>query len=451
MGTHPQPPPPRRGRQPTRDEHSSPEESEGYSDTSSHQPDVQRSDESPEGHHPPRIVVTQSLRGRATVPPQPQFYEAVYMAGVRAGAGIRPSQPIQVLSDGDESTPREVNQPQGEPEPEMPGGTEPSESDRTSRTNEGEIDDQDDEDESPDHTDTDVEQTADTEQITIVDSLDESPAGGEAMINPEPASTSQETLPAATTEVASGVSQETISTDESIPKASIPPRPMGRIDAFTSSKEDWFNPLKNPIKPLTATTPEKKQAPADSQEGQTPETQSQGTTNEGAPPQATESEPAPSQPAEGDTSTPQPVEGGSASASTSAAAPAETAASSAQEGPTSDPVINIEPKAESVAPPASVPQSLMQTLGRRRKPISQPPQETAEENEQREERERIAEAAAKRNAAELVDQEQREKKRLSEKEAKSKQAAASNTERAREAAEKARKEKADVLSGASPA
>ena len=84
------------------------------------------------------------------------------------------------------------------------------------------------------------------------------------------------------------------------------------------------------------------------------------------------------------------------------------------------------------------------------KPLSQPPQETAEEKEQREERERIAEAAANKSAAELVDQEQWEKIRLSEKEAKSKQAAASNTERAREAAEKARKEKADANSDEKP-
>ena len=138
-------------------------------------------------------------------------------------------------------------------------------------------DDQHNESDYPDHTDTDpyedptdsqadVGQTADTEQITIDDSPDESPAGGEPVINPEPAPTSQETLPAATTEVASGVSQEPVSIDNGIPKASTPPRPMGRIDAFASSKEDWFNPLKNPVQPLKATTPGKKQAPADSQE-----------------------------------------------------------------------------------------------------------------------------------------------------------------------------------------
>ena len=85
-------------------------ESGEYTDTSSYQTDVQRSDESPEGPPPPRIAVTQSVRGRTNVPPPPQFYEAIYLAGVRAGAGMHLSQNIQVLSDGDEddqaSTPR---------------------------------------------------------------------------------------------------------------------------------------------------------------------------------------------------------------------------------------------------------------------------------------------------------------------------------------------------------
>ena len=163
------------------------------------QSDIQRADESPEGVRPPQLVGTQSVRGRSAVPPPPPFYEAVFMAGGRAGATIRSSQPIQILSDGDDddqaSTPRAVNQPQGEPEPELPGGTEPSESDITSRTNEGETDDHDDEYESPEHTDTDpykdptdsqadVEQTADTEQVTIVDSPEEPGTGGEAVDDP---------------------------------------------------------------------------------------------------------------------------------------------------------------------------------------------------------------------------------------------------------------------------
>ena len=134
-------------------------------------------------------------------------------------------------------------------------------------------------------------------------------------------------------------------------------------------------------------------------------------------------------------------EGGTSSASTSQAAPAETSASSAQENPKSVPAEQKGPKEKAVTPPASVPQSLLRTLNRRRKQISKPPEETEEERAEREERERIADEAAKRNAAELIDQEQREKIRLSDKDAKAKQVAASNTERAREVAEKAKKQK----------
>ena len=55
--------------------------------------------------------------------------------------------------------------------------------------------------------------------------------------------------------------------------------------------------------------------------------------------------------------------------------------------------------------------------------------------------EKIADEAAKRNAAELIAQEQKERQKITDREAKSKQAAATNTERAREAADKAKKQK----------
>ena len=106
------------------------------------------------------------------------------------------------------------------------------------------------------------------------------------------------------------------------------------------------------MKPVTATTPEKKQAPADSQESQPRETQSQEATSESAPPQTTEGGTAPSQSTEGNT--PQPTESGTASASASAAAPATTTATSAQEQSKSDSATGKEPKARSVAPPKSV-------------------------------------------------------------------------------------------------
>ena len=55
--------------------------------------------------------------------------------------------------------------------------------------------------------------------------------------------------------------------------------------------------------------------------------------------------------------------------------------------------------------------------------------------------EKIADDAAKQSAAELIAQEQHEKKKLSDKEAKAKQAAAANTEKAREAADRMKKKK----------
>ena len=80
-------------------------------------------------------------------------------------------------------------------------------------------------------------------------------------------------------------------------------------------------------------------------------------------------------------------------------------------------------------------------LNRRRKPLQKPRQETDEEKAERERLERIADEAAKRNAAELIAQEQKERQKLTDKEARSKQAAAANTEKAREAADKAKKQK----------
>ena len=190
----------------------------------------------------------------------------------------------------------------------------------------------------------DVEQEPDTEQVILVDSPDEAPVEGGPVINPEPPSTSQdshattevavdvlqetppatteavssttpdipptvevvpsmlqETPPATTTDVASGVlqeapsfladvaamgaAQEATATKENTSKASASLRPMGRMDTFTRSEGDYFNPLKNPFKPASA-TPEKKQAPGNSQESQTAETLSQETTTEGTAPPA---------------------------------------------------------------------------------------------------------------------------------------------------------------------
>ena len=94
--------------------------------------------------------------------------------------------------------------------------------------------------------------------------------------------------------------------------------------------------------------------------------------------------------------------------------------------------------------PKSVPGRLLEKLSQRRKPIPQPKQESPEEKEP------PAKAAAEKHASELVEQEEREKKKLKEKEAKINQAALSNTERARQAAEKLRKERAEAKADEPP-
>ena len=83
----------------------------------------------------------------------------------------------------------------------------------------------------------------------------------------------------------------------------------------------------------------------------------------------------------------------------------------------------------------------LRQLNRRRKPINKPRQETKEEKAERERLEKIADDAAKRNAAELIEQEQQEKKKLSDRDAKAKQATAANTEKARDVADKMKKKK----------
>ena len=97
-----------------------------------------------------------------------------------------------------------------------------------------------------------------------------------------------------------------------------------------------------------------------------------------------------------------------------------------------------------------MPERLKEKLSQRRKPIAQPPKESDAEEAQRIEREKAARAVSDKHASEMVDQEEREKKRLDEREAKAKQAAALNTERAREAAEKMRQERAEAKAAEKP-
>ena len=107
------------------------------------------------------------MRTRPAVPPPPAFYQTIYTTGYGAGAGTPAAIPVQGIpvvnldDDDDDVLPQgEVPQPQGEPEPEFPGGDDPSDSDQNgpSDARESDMPDQSshqDEGESPDHADTD--------------------------------------------------------------------------------------------------------------------------------------------------------------------------------------------------------------------------------------------------------------------------------------------------------
>ena len=123
------------------------------------------------------------------------------MAGLQAGATLH----AHGASIQGAILPREVNQPQGEPEPELPGATDPSESEQASGEIGGESDSETlhlNQDDGSDaiHTDTDpyedptssqaeVEQTPDVEYIDIEESPDEFTDAGESETISEQAST----------------------------------------------------------------------------------------------------------------------------------------------------------------------------------------------------------------------------------------------------------------------
>ena len=134
-----------------------------------------------------------SGRGRANVPPPPEFYEELVIAAMQAGAAIQ-AQQTQFMGSGGNiggmMIPHEPNQPQGEPEPELPGAGEPSEAEDVNRTSGRDSDgetlhlEQGDGSDYPDHTDTDpyedptssqaeVEPSPDVEHIEVEDSPDE--------------------------------------------------------------------------------------------------------------------------------------------------------------------------------------------------------------------------------------------------------------------------------------
>ena len=188
---------------------------------------------------------------------------------------------------------------------------------------------------------------------------------------------------------------------------------------FTGSIADWAK-LKKP-------------SPAEPKHGKSPPKESLTKSSEHSTPQASPSEATSSK--EDKEQSSKPTQGEGESSSASQAQPAETSAAAASEDP--KPASSEQTSSET----NPLGELELRKIHRRRKPIQKPRQETEEEKAERERLEKIADDAAKQSAAELIAQEQKEKQKLSDKEARSKQAAAANTEKAREAADKAKKKK----------
>ena len=337
IGRSPQPPPPRRGRsadRPTEDG----TESRGDSSERSNSSDVYYDPDLP------RVVG----RGR-TIPTPPTLIEEAFEAGVQAGMALQAQQAqrdrLYEELDYDFGIPMVPRPPlpQGEPEPEMPGGgTDPSESDDTG--------DQGDGSEYPDHTDTDpyessqaeVEQTPDLECIDIGESPDESyyPQGEEE-------TSTKADAPQAITDPVPSTTPESTIVDEDQPEQPTSRASMSGVEAFTGSISQMSSLLKNPIRFS------QKPKPAEPKKDQTPEKQTVAMTGEESAPQVETSEAAPSQETQNESSNPQQGEG--ESSSTSQAAPAETSASSAQEAPKSSPAEQQPPREKKDSLPSSVP------------------------------------------------------------------------------------------------
>ena len=177
-----------------------------------------------------------------------------------------------------------------------------------------------------------------------------------------------------------------------------------------------------------------KSSPAVAKHGRSPQTKSAAKSSEHSSPQASPSEATPAK--EDKEQSSKPTQGEGEASSSSQAQPAETSGAAAA---SEDPKPASSEQTSSEANPSRGIE--LGKLHRRRKPLQRPRQETDEEKAERERLEKIADEAAKQNAAELIAQEQKEKQRLSDRETKSKQAAAANTEKAREAADKAKKKK----------
>ena len=436
-------PRPTRGRSSERTSPGAPQPPSGDSDgdSSSYGSDV-RVHQNPVAQEP-RIPANQ----RPEVPMPPAFREdEVFLVGFQMGAAIQAQQEenerLRAQLGGLIGYPPPArNQPPEEPDPELPGAGEPPSEPPTEAGSTEVIDDDSDaetlgfnetEDRSdhPDNTDNDPYEeqnsqglepgTEDPEgsqaevradpDITRID-IDESPEEAKESDTPEQPSQGEET-PQTAIDATVASPSESVETKE---KKSQPSKPH----EFTGSIADWAKLMKS--------------SPAEPKHGKSPPKESAAKSSERSTPQASPSETTSTK--EDKEQSSKPTQGEGESSSASQAPPAETSAAAASE----DPKPASSEQTSSEANPLGGFE--LGKLHRRRKPLQKPRQETDEEKAERERLEKIADDAAKQNAAELIAQEQKEKQKLTDKEARSKQAAAANTEKAREAADKAKKKK----------
>ena len=397
----------------------------------------------------PRIPARQ----RPEVPTPPMFREdEVLLAGIQLGIALQahPDE-NQILREQLGGMigipPPRRNQPPDEPDPELPGASDtPSEwtEDRPTDATSTELIEDDSEEtldfheaeegsDNPQTTDNDpyedAAQSDEEEELgdenpegsqaevraepdLIHVDVDESPEEAKESETPEQPSQGKETPRSATDPTVVSPPQP----DEVKEKAPLPSKPF----EFTGSIADWEK--------FKVIIQEQKH-------GKSPLKESAAMSSEQSAPQATPSETTSAK--EDKEQSSEPAQGEGESSSTSQPPPAE-ASSAAASG---DPKSASSEQTASEANPKSSRGFELGKLNRRRKPLQKPRQETPAEKAERERLEKIADDAAKQNAAELIAQEQKERQKLTDKEAKSKQAAAANTEKAREAADKARKQK----------
>ena len=389
----------------------------------------------------PRIPASQ----RPEVPIPPMFREdEVLLAGIQIGVALQAQQEENLmlrehLGGMVGLPPPRRNQPPDEPDPELPGAGEPPSEQPTDATSTELVEDDSEEtldfneaeerSDNPETTDNDP-----YEQQEEVESETEEPANSQADVRADPDVT-QIDIDDSSEEVKESETPEQPSQGEETPKLAAeattesPPEAVEAKEKvplpskpfeFTGSIADWEK--------LMAIALEQKH-------GKTPPKESAAMSSEQSAPQATPSETTSTREDEEQSS--KPAQGEGESSSTSQAPPAETSSAAAS----GDPKSASSEQTSSEANPKPSRGFELGKLNRRRKPLQKPRQETDEEKAERERLEKIADDAAKRNAAELIAQEQKERQKLTDKEARSKQAAAANTEKARDAADKAKKQK----------